>query len=99
MSSRLIPPKPGAIASTTSTMRSVSWVSRQMGHASMSANRLNSAALPSITGSAAPGPMFPSPRTADPSVTTATLLPFTVRRGTSSGCSCSAMLTRPTPGV
>ena len=99
MSSRLMPPKPGAIAATTSTIRSVSWVSRQIGHASMSANRLNSAPLPSITGSAAPGPMLPRPSTADPSVTTATLLPLIVSRGMSSGCSASARLTRPTPGV
>ena len=65
----------------------------------MSANRLNSAALPSITGSAAPGPMLPSPSTAEPSVTTATELPLTVSRRTSSGFSWIAMLTRPTPGV
>ena len=32
-------------------------------------------------------------------VTTATLLPFIVNRGTSSGCSASARLSRPTPGV
>ena len=51
----------------------------------MSANRLNSAALPSITGSAAPGPMLPSPSTAEPSVTTATELPLIVSRRTSSG--------------
>ncbi len=65
----------------------------------MLANRLNSAALPSITGSAAPGPMLPRPSTAEPSVTTATLLPLMVSRETSSGFSYSAMLTRPTPGV
>ena len=53
-------------------------VARQIGQASMSANRLNSAALPSITGSAAPGPMLPSPSTAEPSVTTATELPLMV---------------------
>ncbi len=35
MSSRLMPPKPGAIARTTATISSVSWVSRQIGHASM----------------------------------------------------------------
>ena len=65
----------------------------------MLANRLNNAALPSITGSAAPGPMLPRPSTADPSVTTATELPLIVSFGTSSGFSASAMLTRPTPGV
>ena len=43
------------------------------GQASMSANLLNKAALPSITGSAAAAPIFPKPKTADPSVTTATV--------------------------
>ncbi len=99
MSSRLMPPKPGAIISTAFTISSVSWLARQIGQASMLANRLNSAALPSITGSAAPGPMLPRPSTAEPSVTTATVLPLMVSRETSSGCSASAMLTRPTPGV
>ena len=99
MSSRLMPPKPGAIISTARTISSVSWLARQIGHASMSAKRLNSAALPSITGSAAPGPMLPRPSTAEPSVTTATELPLTVSRRTSSGLSWIAMLTRPTPGV
>jgi hypothetical protein len=75
MSSRLMPPKPGAIISTGRTISSVSWLARQIGQASMSANRLNSAALPSITGSAAPGPMLPRPSTAEPSVTTATSCP------------------------
>ncbi len=99
MSSRLIPPNPGAIAFTTATISSTSVVSRQIGQASMSANRLNSAALPSITGSAAPGPRSPSPSTAVPSVTTATVLPFTVSRRTSSGLRASARQTRATPGV
>ena len=99
MSSRLMPPKPGAISSTVRTISSVSWVSRQIGQASMSPNLLNSAALPSITGSAAPGPMLPRPSTADPSVTTATELPLIVSRETSSGFLARAMLTRPTPGV
>ena len=99
MSSRLMPPNPGAIISTALTISSVSWLARQIGQASMLANRLNSAALPSITGSAAPGPMLPRPSTAEPSVTTATLLPLMVSRETSSGWLYSAMLTRPTPGV
>ena len=99
MSSRLMPPKPGATSLTMRTISSGSWVSRQIGHASMSAKRLNRTALPSITGSAAPGPMLPSPSTADPSVTTATQLPLIVRRVTSSGLAAMARLTRPTPGV
>ena len=65
----------------------------------MSANRLNSAALPSITGSAAPGPRSPRPSTAEPSVTTATVLRLMVNRRTSSGCSAIARQTRATRGV
>ena len=99
MSSRLMPPKPGAIISTALTISSVSWLARQIGQASMSAKRLNSAALPSITGIAAPGPMLPRPSTAEPSVTTATELPLMVSLRTSSGLSWMAIETRPTPGV
>ncbi len=50
MSSRLIPPYAGAIARTILTISSVSWVSSTTGQASTPPNRLNSAALPSITG-------------------------------------------------
>ena len=99
MSSRLTPPYTGAMALTISTISSVSWVSRQTGQASTPANRLNSAALPSITGSAAAGPMLPSPSTADPSVTTATVLRLMVSRRASSGFSAMARQTRATPGV
>ncbi|CAM5601192.1 hypothetical protein SCALM49S_08737 [Streptomyces californicus] len=100
MSSRLMPAKPGAMALTISTIASVSWVSRQIGQASMPANRLNRAALPSITGSAAFGPMLPRPSTAEPSVTTAEMeLRLMVRRRASSGFSAIAMQTRATPGV
>ena len=53
--------------------------SRQIGTASTPPNSLNSTALPSITGSAAAGPMSPSPSTALPSVTTATTCDFQVR--------------------
>jgi len=94
-----MPPKPGAIISTARTISSVSCEARQIGQASMLANRLNRAALPSITGNAAPGPMLPSPSTAEPSVTTATELPLMVSRETSSGLLARARLTRPTPGV
>ena len=65
----------------------------------MSANRLNSAALPSITGMRGAGADVAQPRTADPSVTTATVLPLIVSRRTSSGWSASARQTRATPGV
>ena len=53
MSSRLMPPKPGAIACTVATISSGSLVSRQIGKASTPANSLKSIALPSITGIAA----------------------------------------------
>ncbi len=44
-----------------------------IGTASTPPNCLNRMALPSITGSAAAGPMSPRPSTAVPSVTTATM--------------------------
>jgi hypothetical protein len=72
MSSRLIPPKDGAIAATISTIRSASLVSSTIGTASRPANSLNRQAFPSITGSDAAGPMSPRPSTAVPSETTAT---------------------------
>ena len=99
ISSRLMPPKPGAISWTARTISSGSCVSRQSGQASTPANSLNSIALPSITGSAAPGPMSPRPRTAEPSVTTAMVLPLPVRFQTLSGSSAMARETRATPGV
>ncbi len=78
MSSRFIPPKVGSISLTVSTILSTSEVSRQIGKASTPPNALKSTALPSITGSPAPAPMFPSPSTADPFVTIATMFPFAV---------------------
>lgn len=45
MSSRLMPAKPGAMALTISTMASESWVSRQIGHASMPAEALEEGRL------------------------------------------------------
>jgi len=55
--------------------------------------------LPSMTGSAGSGPMSPSPRTAVPSVTTATLRHFDVSSQTAAGLSTMARQTRATPGV
>ena len=68
-----MPPNVGAISRTVSMIFSGSLVLSQMGKASMSANSLKSIALPSITGIAASGPMSPSPSTAEPSETTATV--------------------------
>ena len=48
------------------------------GKASTPPKVLNRHAVPSITGSAAAGPMSPRPRTAVPSVTMATILPLVV---------------------
>ena len=99
MSSRLIPPKTGAIAFTVATISSTSFVARQIGKASTPPNSLNSIALPSITGSAASGPMSPSPSTAVPSLTTATVCCLIVRFQTFDGSSAIADETRATPGV
>ena len=52
-----------------------------------------------MTGKAAAGPMFPRPRTADPSVTTATVFLFIVRRLASDGSATIAWQIRATPGV
>ena len=99
MSSRLMPPKPGAIALTVATISSASFVSRQTGNASTPANSLKSIALPSITGIAAAGPMSPRPSTAVPSLTTATVLRLIVYWNALSGSAAIAAQTRATPGV
>ena len=78
MSSRLMPPKLGAMSLTVSTISSTSCVSRHSGTAFTPPNALNSAHLPSMTGMAAAGPMLPRPSTAEPSDTTATVLAFMV---------------------
>ena len=84
---------------TVATISSGSRVSRQIGKASTPANSLNSIALPSMTGIAARGPMSPSPSTAVPSVTTATVLRLIVYWNALSGSSWIARHTRATPGV
>ena len=99
MSSRLIPPNAGAISSTVRTISSVSVVSRHIGNASTAANSLNRQHLPSITGIAAAGPMWPSPSTAVPSETTATVLRLIVYWNALSSSSAIARHTRATPGV
>ncbi len=76
-----------------------SLVSRQIGNASTPANSLKSIALPSITGIAASGPMSPSPSTALPSETTATVLRLIVYWKALSRSRAIALQTRATPGV
>ena len=78
MSSRLIPPNVGAIHFTVSIKACGESASTSMSMTSMLAKRLNSTALPSMTGLAASGPAFPRPRTAVPSVITATRFPLPV---------------------
>ena len=65
----------------------------------MSANLLNKAAFPSITGSAAAAPKFPKPKTAEPSVTTATEFLFMVNLLKFVGSSAIACEILATPGV
>ena len=77
----------------------MSCVSRHTGHASMLAKRLNNSAFPSITGNAASGPMFPRPSTAEPSVTTATVLRLIVSLRASEWSFAMAVQIRATPGV
>ena len=78
MSSRLMPPKDGAMRTTVSTISSTSVHASAIGTESIPANCLNSSDLPSMTGREASGPMSPKPSTAVPSVTTATTLFFQV---------------------
>jgi len=99
MSSRLIPPKVGASRSTASTSSSVDETRRHTGKASIPANSLNSSALPSITGRAASGPISPRPRTAVPSVTTATVFRLRVSSNARAGFSAMAVQILATPGV
>ena len=78
MSSKLIPPKVGAIIFTVSMNLSISLVSNSISILSISAKILNNKHLPSITGFEASGPISPNPRTAVPLVITATRFPFAV---------------------
>jgi hypothetical protein len=77
-SSRLTPPKLPPMFFTTVMNSSGSRVWTSMSKESMSAKRLNSTALPSITGLAAMAPSEPRPRIAVPLVITATRLPLEV---------------------
>ncbi len=99
MSSRLMPPNAVAMFFTVCTISAGSFVERQIGNASTPANSLKSIALPSITGIAAAGPMSPRPKTAVPSVTTATVLRLMVSVKAFSGSRWMASHTRATPGV
>ena len=75
MSSRLMPPKVGAISLTAWMNCSGSFVATSMSKTSIPAKRLKRTPFPSITGFPARAPMSPRPRTAVPLVITATRLP------------------------
>ncbi len=98
MSSRLMPPKVGSNAATTSTSLSTFFSLSSMSNTSMPANFLNRTALPSITGLEASGPISPSPSTAVPFDTTATRFWRAVRVAASSGSAAIASQAAATPG-
>ena len=72
MSSRFTAPNVGRSRIRVSTISSGSLVANTIGIESSPPNVLNSALLPSITGSEASGPISPRPSTAVPSLTTTT---------------------------
>ena len=79
MSSKFTPPKEPASRATVLTISSTFLLLTQRGMASTPPNSLNRTHLPSMTGIPASGPMSPRPRTAVPSVTTATVFQRRVR--------------------
>ena len=87
------------MALTIEMISSVSFVSRHTGQASTLPKRLKRAALPSMTGRAASGPMSPRPSTAVPSVTTATVLRLIVYCRAKERSRAIFLHTRATPGV
>ena len=99
MSSRLIPPNVGAIRCTKSTTSSAVRALIQIGNPFTPPNSLNSRALPSMTGIAPSGPMSPSPSTAVPLLTMATVFLRMVYLCESEGSFSIAVQTRATPGV
>ncbi len=78
MSSRLMPPKTKEMFLTVAMNSSTFWVLTQMGKASTLPKDLKRTDFPSMTGRPAKGPMLPKPKTAEPSVMTATMFHFLV---------------------
>ena len=78
ISSKLIPPKVGAIAFTASMNFSGSLASTSISNTSIPAKILNNNPFPSITGLEASGPILPKPKTAVPFEITATRFPLLV---------------------
>ena len=73
-----MPPKAGAMFFTMLIISLSFCVARHIGNASIFANSLKRTHLPSMTGNEASAPILPKPRTALPSVTTATEFAFMV---------------------
>ncbi len=99
MSSRFTAPNEGRSRTRVCTISSTSVVFSTSGMASSPPKVLNSAALPSITGSEALAPMSPRPSTAVPSLTTATSRCVHVYWAARPASWAIARLTRATPGV
>ena len=99
MSSRFTPPKEPESSSTVLTISSTSLLLTHRGMASTSPKALNKAHFPSITGIPASGPISPSPRTAVPSVTTATVFHLLVKSKDLFTSFCISRQGVATPGV
>ena len=98
-SSSWMAPNEVAIAATMSATRAGCVSSSRIGTPLMPTRSANSAALPSMTGSPASAPMLPSPRTAVPLVTMATVRPRAVKSSAACASFWMARHTRATPGV
>ena len=99
ISSRFTPPKLPARRRTVCTISSTSLLRTQSGTALTPPKDLKRTALPSITGIAACAPIFPSPRTALPSETTAIVLAFIVYLYAASLSFAITLQGSATPGV
>ena len=99
ISSRFTPPNEPASSSTVLTISSTSLLLTHRGMASTSPNALKSAHFPSITGIPASGPMSPRPKTAVPSVTTATVFHLLVSSYDLFTSFCISRQGAATPGV
>jgi hypothetical protein len=86
-----MPPSVGSSAAIMSTSLSGSFSASSISNTSIPANFLNRQPLPSITGLPASGPMFPSPSTAVPLLTTPTRFAREVSRAAIDGSASIAL--------
>ncbi|CSB76916.1 Uncharacterised protein [Vibrio cholerae] len=99
ISSKLMPPKVSAMLATVSINSSMVRCFTSISIESNPAKRLNSSALPSMTGLEAIGPKFPNPKIAVPLEITATVLPFAVYLYTLSTFCAISRTGSATPGL